>query len=794
MGLLKGTGIILASVLFLVFTAPAARADESFTAKKIQVVGLQRISEGTVYDYLPINIGDQINEARIQDAIRALYKTGFFRDVEMRRDGDTLIIIVHERPSIANFAVTGNKMIKSDDLYKGLDKAGLSQGQIFNRVTLDGFIQDLTDQYYSHGKYGVVIKPTVTDVGDNKVNVAVKISEGTTAKIRSITVVGNHSFSESELREAFKLKVASFWTFFGSSDEYAREKLVGDLESLRSYYMDQGYADFAIDSAQVAISPDRNSVYITVNISEGGIYKIKDVKLAGQFVVPEAVLQKFVLVKPGDTFSLKRATTTSDLIQKRLGVDGYGFAKVNPIPDIDRQHKLVSMTFYVDPGQRVYVRHINFSGTTGTDDAVYRREMRQFEGTWLSNVDVERSRARLNFLPWVTNATVKTVRVPGSPDLVDLDYTLTERPAGTATAGIGYGSSSGLIIDGQIVNANFLGTGERLSIQASRSYIGHQYTLDFTNPYWTVNGISRTLGLFQTQTSSLTINSAPLSTNSYGAYMSFNIPLTEYSAWGIGGTYSHNELFTELGSSQQYVVFVSNPGNGHVSQILGACADNRGFSFYCQYPALEYNTFESKVSYVRDTRNRIIFPTSGAQETLSLTTALPGFDQEYYILTYKQLAFIPLFKGFLYGINGEMDYGAPYGKTAIFPPYKNFFDGGPDSVRGWQIGTLGPRDSSGYPFGGRAQIYMQNELILPNFFGKKEDAGNASSRWAAFVDVGNAFTDPGDFRWSRLRVSTGVAATFLTPLGAMKFSYAFPLNPKPGDQTERFQFTLGTYF
>ncbi|MGH8320875.1 MAG: POTRA domain-containing protein, partial [Gammaproteobacteria bacterium] len=269
MGLLKGTGIILASLLFLTLTAPNARAAESFIVKKIEIIGLQRISEGTVFDYLPINIGDQINETRIQDAIRALYKTGFFRDVEMRRDGDTLIIIVHERPSIANFAVTGNKMIKSDDLYKNLSKAGLSQGQIFNQVTLDGFIQDLTDQYYSHGKYGVIIRPAVTDVGDNRVNVAVKISEGTTAKIRSINVVGNHAFSESDLRDVFKLKVASFWTFFGSSDEYAREKLVGDLESLRSFYMDQGYADFAIDSTQVAISPDRNSIFITANISEG---------------------------------------------------------------------------------------------------------------------------------------------------------------------------------------------------------------------------------------------------------------------------------------------------------------------------------------------------------------------------------------------------------------------------------------------------------------------------------------------------------------------------------------------
>ncbi|MGH8398264.1 MAG: outer membrane protein assembly factor BamA [Gammaproteobacteria bacterium] len=793
MGLVKGTGIILASLLFLVSIAAVAQAAESFTAKKIEIVGLQRISEGTVFDYLPINIGDQINETRVKDAIRALYKTGFFRDVEMRRDGNTLIIIVRERPSIATFVVTGNKMVKSADLTKNLDKAGLSQGQIFNQVTLDGFIQDLTDQYYSHGKYGVIIKPTVTDTGDNRVNVAIKISEGTTAKIRSINVVGNHAFDESDLRDVFKLKVASLWTFFGSSDEYAREKLVGDLESLRSFYMDQGYADFAIESTQVAISPDRTSVYITSNISEGGIYKVKDVKLAGQFVVPEAELKRYILVKPGDIFSLKRATTTADLIQKRLGTVGYGFAQVNPIPDIDRQHKLVSITFYIDPGQRVYVRHINFSGGSGTDDAVFRREMRQYEGTWLSTVDVERSRARLNRLPWMQDVKVKTVPVPGNPDLVDIDYTLTERPSGTASVGIGYGSSSGLVLNGNIVNANFLGTGERLSLSATRTYIGHAYSINFTNPYWSVDGISRTLGLFQTQTSSVSINSAPLSTQSYGLQTSFNIPLSEFSSWGVGGSYAHTVLFTSSGSSQEYVNFISNPGNGKVTENVGLCSDTRGFSFICEYPSLAYDTLLGSISYAHDTRNRIIFPDRGDQESLNLSVSLPGFDQEYYILTYNQLAFIPLFKGFLYGINGQIDYGAPYGKTDTYPPYKNFFIGGPDSVRGWEQDTLGPRSTNGYPLGGRAALYIQNEFILPDF-GKTSDTGAGSSRWALFVDAGNAYTDPGDFKWSSLRVSAGLAATFLTPLGAMKFSYAFPLNPKQGDQTERFQFTLGTYF
>lgn len=794
MGWFKGAGLALATLMLLVSTPSLARADESFTVKKIEIIGLQRISEGTVFDYLPINIGDHVDSARVREAIRALYKTGFFRSVELRRQGDTLLVVVKERPSIAHFTITGNKLIKSDELNKTLNKIGLAEGQIFNRVTLDQFKQQLTDEYYSHGHYGVIINTSVKDVGENRVDVTVAIKEGVTAKIRSINVVGNHAFSESDLLEVFKLKVADFWSFWGSSDEYAREKLVGDLESLRSFYMDQGYADFSIDSTQVALSPHKNSVYITVNITEGDIYKVKDVKLAGQFVVPEAVLRKLLIVKPGDTFSLKRATATADAIRKRLGQDGYAFAQVNPIPDIDRQHKLVAITFFIEPGERVYVRHIHFSGAPDTDDVVFRREMRQFEGTWLSNVDVERSRVRLQRLPWVENVTVKTNRVPGASNLVDVDFDIKERPAGQASFGVGYGTQSGLILDGNLVNANFLGTGERLEVDASRTYLGHSYTVNFTQPYWTVNGVSRTVGVFESRISSLTVNSSPLTSRSYGAQLNFSIPLSEYSAWGIGGTYSHNELFSSIGTSRQLISFLSNPANGQVIYVPSLCTDPlRGFSFICEMPGLRYNALEAVVSFVHDTRNRVIFPDSGSREALSLTAAVPGSDLNYYIWRYDQLAFIPLFKGFIYGINGEVDIGGRYGKTAVYPPFKNFFSGGPDTVRGWQIGTLGPRDSIGFPFGGQANFFMQNELILPRF-GKKEGSESGSSRYAFFIDAGNVFPTPGAFRWRDLRVSAGFAATFLTPLGAMKFSYALPLNAKPGDQTERFQFTLGTYF
>ncbi|HEX2668424.1 MAG TPA: outer membrane protein assembly factor BamA [Gammaproteobacteria bacterium] len=790
---LKGVGLVLAT-LVLLLSASIARADDSFVVKKIQLEGLQRISDGTLYDYLPVNIGDTMDAAHVQQAIRALYKTGFFRDVELRRDGDTLVVVVQERPSIAHFTITGNKLIKTDDLNKNLTKAGLAEGQIFNKVVLDGLEQDLYDQYYSHGHYGVTMKTDIRDVGDNRVDVSVTISEGITARIRSVNVVGNHDFTESDLQDIFKLKVSDFWTYFGSSDEYAREKLVGDLESLRSFYMDQGYADFGIDSTQVAVSPDHNSVYISVGVTEGDIYKVKDVKLSGNLVVGEDQLKPYVLLKSGDTFSLARANATADLIRKRLGVDGYAFAQVNPVPDIDREHRVVSLNFVVDPGERTYVRHIVFNGTPETNDEVYRREMRQFEGAWLSNLDLERSRVRIQRLAWVEDVQVKTNPVPGTANLVDVSFDVKERPPGTANIGVGYGSQSGLVLDGQISNANFLGTGERLSLQASHTAIGHSYTFSFTDPYFTVDGVSRTWSLFQSRISSLTINSAPLTTASYGAGLSFDIPLSEYSAWGAGLTYSHNELFSSNGTSQEYVKFIQQPGNGSIFFTPAACSDPlRGFVFVCEFPGLRYNSLESSLSYVFDTENRVIFPTAGVRDSLSLITAIPGGDLRYWIVNYQQYAFLPLPFKFIYALNGQFSYGAPYGKTTTYPPFKNFFVGGPDTVRGWETGTLGPRDTlSTLPIGGRTMLYAQNEFVLPRF--GKDTSGSGSYRLAVFFDIGNAFTQPSDVRFKDLRESWGIAATFLTPLGAMKFSYAFPINPKPGDNTERFQFTLGAYY
>ncbi len=772
--------LFLVAMLFawVVPQAMAANID-NFTVKKIQVEGLERISEGTVYNYLPISVGDTVDRARLQGALKALYKTGFFKDISFRRDGDTLLIVVQERPSIAHFTISGNREIKTEDLEKVLKNIGLADGRILDRSVLDQMQQELTDQYFSRGRYGVKIKTDVKDIGKNRVDVSINISEGVAARIKSINIVGNKAFDDDTLLDLFKQKVTHFTSAFTDDDKYQREKMVGDLESLRSFYMDRGYADFAIESTQIALSPDHKSIYVTINIHEGEVYKVTDVKLAGTLIVPGQELKKYIVIKPGDTFSMKRATDSADYISKRLGQDGYAFANVNPIPDLDREKKEVKLTFFVDPGSRVYVRRINFHGAPSTDDIVFRREMRQLEGTWLSNVDLERSRIRIQRLPFVEDVKVNTDKVPGSPDLVDLDFDIKERRSIVLQAGVGYGSAQGLLLNGQYTDANFLGQGKRLSFNLNSSVYSKQYNVSYTNPYYTLTGVSRTISANYQELSSFLKNSSPFSTNSYALTMNFGYPTSEYDSVMMGGTVRHTELVASFYSSQELFNFVQNPANGTLFQT------DTG-------PGVRFNTYEFTLGWAHDTRNRVIFADRGTRRGVSLNIAVPGSDVQYYTLNLSQQSYLPLWGHFTYGFNGQVALARAYGSGSEVPPYQHFYAGGPDSVRGFKAGYLGPLDSNGLPYGGTFQTYMQNELILPNFF--SDDKVTKSARFSLFYDVGNVFAEPGDFSWGQLRSSVGIAATWLTPLGAMRFSWAHPLNAKPGDQTEYFQFALGSYF
>jgi outer membrane protein insertion porin family len=803
-------------------SAPAA-APDGFTVGDIRVEGLQRISEGTVYNYLPVNIGDKLDSHRIGEALRAMYATGFFKDVELRRDGTTLVVVVIERPSIESFELKGNKDIKTEDLQKSLKNVGLSQGKTFDRSVLEEVKQYLTDQYYSRGKYAVRVDTKVTDVPGNKVKVAVNIKEGKRARIRQINIVGNTRYKDKKILESFELKTPHFLSFYKQDDRYSRESLQGDLEKLRSYYMDRGYANFQIDSTQVAIAPEKDDIYITANITEGDVFKISEVKLAGTMVVPEAQLKALLLVKPGDTFNRKAITTTQELISNRLGADGYAFAKIDPVPTPDNDKKTVSLTFFIEPGNRVYVRHINFVGTTGINDETLRREMRQLEGSWLSNAAVERSKERLMArLPFVEKAEYETKPVPGSTDLVDVDFQIKEGLPGQFGGGVGYSASQSFMLNGNFVHSNFMGRGERIAAEINSGRYSKSYSFSHTNPYTTIDGISRTLSFSYRDITQFVSASSDFSTKQLSAAAIYGYPITEFQSVQFGFSVNRSELITSQNSADQARNWVSNNGKHYqtTAQVLtGGTVTNPIYTNIDIFGS-KFNTFQLTAGWSYDTRNRALFADRGTRHSLSLNYALPGSDVEYYTVNYEFLKYLRLTKKWTMSFNVQLDYGDSLGSTTALPPYLNFFAGGPDTVRGYRESRLGPKDSNtfyqsqgiayqGNPYGGNMRLVARTELLFPT-----PEKWRSSARIAWFYDIGNVFQtndsvvfkdklgQPITYRpkYDKLKHSTGFAVQWLAPLGVFRFSYAFPLNAYKGDKSlyedeqERFQFSIGQAF
>ncbi len=803
--LLAALGLIAAPLW-----AQSAAAPPVLRVDNIRVEGLQRVSEGTVYNYLPVNIGDRLSPQRVREAIRALYDTGFFRDVELRWEEGTLVVAVLERPSIESFSISGNKDIKTEDLNKSLRNVGLATGKTFDRSVLEDVKQFLTDQYFSRGKYAVRIDAQVEEVPDNRVRVKIEIKEGKRAKIRQINLVGNTTFEEEEILEDFELKTPNWLSWYRQDDRYSRESLQGDLEKLRSFYMDRGYANFEIESTQVAIAPEKDDIFITVNVNEGEVFKVSNVKLAGTFVVPESELKNFLFVKAGDTYSKKAITATQEIIQNRLGLEGYAFAKVDPVPTPEEGKKEVGLTFFIDPGNRVYVRHIVFNGVTKINDDVLRREMRQLEGASLSNMLVERSKQRIQRLPFIEKVESETTPVPGTADLVDIEFEIKEGPSAQLGGGIGYSESQSFILNGNYADSNFLGTGERISVDLNSGRFSKVYGISHTNPYTNIDGVARTVSLTYRDVTQFVSASSDFSSESFAIGVDYGYPITEFQGLRIGFSAQRSSLITGEGSAEQARSWVRTNGDYRV-QIIPEQDFGGGFVIPgTTLDTTQFDSFDLTVGWSYDSRNRALFADRGMRHSLALSYALPFSDVQYATINYDYLQLIPIVGRWTAALAAEVGYSEELGDTTAPPPFRNFFAGGPDTVRGYRESRLGPKDSFGNPYGGNLKVTARAELIIPT-----PEKWQTSARATVFFDIGNVFSTRGfyqftgidgvspvdyKFKYDNLRQSTGVAVQWLAPLGVFRFSYALPLNPFRGDgvrfpdEEERFQFTIGQAF
>jgi outer membrane protein insertion porin family len=800
----------LACLAVVTHASAEESADPDFTVGDIKVEGLQRISQGTVFNYLPVNIGDRLSAQRLREALRALYATGFFRDVEIRRDGNTLVIAVLERPSLESVELKGNKDIKTEDLQKSLRNVGLSAGKTFNRSTLAEVTQYLTDQYYSRGKYAVKIDAKVEDLPNNRVRVNIDIKEGNRATIRQINIVGGSAFKEQEVLDTLTLKTPHLSSFYKQDDRYSRESLSGDLEKIQAYYQDRGYANVHTDSVQVAISPDKGDIFITVAITEGVVYKVKEVKLAGNLVVPEEQLKYLVLIKPGQIYSQKSISQTQELIKNRLGAEGYYFAKVEPVPTVDEAAREVSLSLFVDPGSRVYVHEISFKGTTRSNDETMRRELRQLEGSLMSNVSLERSKQRLQQQSFVESADFEAKPVPGSPDLVDVVWTIKERPSATVSGGIGYSASQKFMINGSFQDSDFLGSGDSVALQLDSGIYNKLYSFSHTNPYLSIDGLARTISLSYRNSTQFVSTSSNFKSTNLALGLNYGYPISEFQRINGGVSLQRIDLLTYGGSSaQQAVDWVRANGDAYARLLISnsTLADGTSIATSTTLYGSRFTALEANVGWLYDSRNRGLFADRGQRHTLGFSY-VPAGRVRYFVASYDGTRYFPLFLRSTLSLNVNINYGNSVGRTTALPPFKRFYGGGPDSVRGFTESSLGPVDSNGNPYGGNLMTIARAEIILPT-----PVKWQSSARVTLFYDMGNVFsTDkvaytgfdgstPVDYRFSfgKLRRSTGIAVQWLAPsLGIFRFSYGVPLNKYSpddnihfADRTEGFQFTIG---
>jgi len=757
--------LVQALTLWALLLASGGLFAQAYVIEDIEIEGLERISAGTALTYLPVQVGDRFEDARSAEVIRALFQTGFFSDVQLGRRDNVLIVFLEERPAINEIRFSGNKDIPSEALTDVLSSVGLQRGRVFNRTILDRVETEMRQQYLARGRYNVQIDIEITELARNRVDVDITIAEGQVAKIRAVNIVGNEAFEQRRLTRQFESGVPRWWAFLSRRDNYSRQKLSGDLERLRSTYLDAGHLNFEIDSTQVTLTPDRKDIYITINIDEGDRYTIGSVDLAGDLIVTEAELRDLVQVEPGQTFSRRDVIDSAEQITERLGREGFAFANVNPIPEVDEAAREVALTFFIDPGPRVYVRRIAITGNTQTQESVYRRELRQMEGAWYNGQQIDRSRIRLQRLAFVETVNIETRRVPGSDDEVDLEIAVTERMSGAVSVGAGFSQNQGLLLTASLTQENFMGTGNRVTFAVSNSKVSQLVNLSVLNPHYTIHGASRGFSLFYQKIDGEEANISRFASNRWGANVSYGFPFSEYGTLNIRPGFEHVEIVTSATTPFEILDFLERKGDS-------------------------YNLFSTEVSYTHDTRDRAIFAASGRRHRVGAQVTVPGSDLEYYRLTYAGQEIFKLSDRYSLSFSAGVGLGDGYGDTDELPFFENFFAGGIRSVRGFEDNSLGPEDSNNDPFGGSFRTTASAELFFPLPFA----ADNRAVRMSGFVDAGQTFESTGDFDVDALRASAGLALTWMSPVGPLSFSYATPLRDKPGDETQSLQFLLGAGF
>lgn len=773
--------VSLVSFFVIGFCTTSAFALEPFVIKDIRVEGLQRTEPGTVFNYLPVKVGDTMDDDKASQAIKSLYGTGFFKDVRIEADQDILVVMLQERSAIALITFNGNKSFPSDKMKDGLKQVGLAEGLIFDKSMLDRAEQEIKRQYLSQGKYGASVKTSTSPLERNRVAIRFDIEEGAISKIKKINLVGNKTFKDEELLEQFKLTTPGWLTWWNKNDQYSKQKLSADLEALRSFYMNQGFLEFNIDSTQVSITPDKRDIYITVNLTEGEKYSVTDVKLAGDMLLAEDEARKLISVQAGEIFNRQKITESSKAISDRLGNDGYAFANVNAVPEVDKDKHTVAFTFFIDPGRRVYVRRINLTGNTRTRDEVLRREMRQLESAWYGADKITRSKQRLERLQFFSDVNVETPAVPGTTDQVDLNINVTEKSTGSVMFGAGLSSAEGVVFGVTVNQNNFLGTGNRVAAQVNTGRINTVYSLSYTDPYFTPDGVSRSFDVYRRDVDTTYLRTGNYKTSSYGTGVKFGMPLNERDSVSAGLTvdYTGVDLDTSI------------TGNNLTNRYRRYCDNSNSCENY---------TLMLNLGWIHDTRDNVLFPNNGVWQRINSEIGLPGMDLQYYKLEYKHSWFKDITKNMTLMLNGEVGYGDTYGDKN-FPFFKNFYVGGVNSVRGYETSSIGARDDGftgrAYSVGGTKRFVTNAEIYFP-VPGLKD---TKQFRLSTFLDAGAVWGVDGtsangcDATASDcLRYSTGVGVSWYSPFGPVKLVLAKPLNEKPGDRTQTLQFQLGTQF